>query len=39
MTREEAIAIAHKYCLEGEVAYCMDVLGYSPEDALDEWVK
>ena len=39
MTREEAIAIAQKYCLEGEVIYCMDELGCSPEEALSEWVK
>lgn len=39
MTREEAIALAAKYCLEGEVAELIDELGYSPEEALDEWVK
>lgn len=37
MTREEAIALAEKYCLQGEVIYCMDVLGYSPEEAVSEW--
>lgn len=39
MTREEAIAIATQYNLQYEVVYCMDNLGYSPEEALDEWVK
>jgi hypothetical protein len=37
MTREEAIAKAEKYNLQTEVLYCMDVLGYSPEEACDEW--
>ena len=37
MTREEAIAKAEKYHLQAEVIYCMDELGYSPEEALDEW--
>lgn len=37
MTREEAIAIASKYNLQAEVIYCIDELGYSPEEALDEW--
>ena len=37
MTREEAIAKAEKYCLQAEIAYCIDYLGYSPEEALDEW--
>lgn len=37
MTREEAIALASKYCLEGEVIYCMDELGMSPDEALEEW--
>lgn len=37
MTREEAIAKAAKYMLQAEVIYCMDNLGYSPEEALDEW--
>jgi len=37
MTREEAIAKAEKYCLQAEVIYCMDNLGYSPEKACDEW--
>ena len=39
MTREEAIALAAKYCLEREVTEFIDELGYSPEEALDEWVK
>ena len=37
MTREEAIAIAEKYNLQNEIRYCMDYLGYSPEEACDEW--
>ena len=37
MTREEAIAIAEKYCLQGEVKYCIDELGQFPEEALSEW--
>jgi hypothetical protein len=37
MTREEAIAKAEKYSLQAEVIYCMDNLGYSPEEACDEW--
>ena len=37
MTREEAIAKAKKYYLQAEVIYCMDNLGYSPEEACDEW--
>jgi len=37
MTREEAIALASKYNLQGEVIYCMDELNMSPEEALDEW--
>ena len=37
MTRQEALGIAEKYCLQEEVLYCMDELGYSPEEALDEW--
>ena len=37
MTREEAIAKAAAYQLQGEVIYCMDELGMSPEEALDEW--
>lgn len=37
MTREEAIAKATAYQLQAEVIYCMDVLGYTPEEALDEW--
>lgn len=37
MTREEAIAKAATYQLQGEVIYCMDELGYTPEEALDEW--
>ena len=37
MAREEAIAIAEKYCFEEEVRYCIDVLGCSPEEALYEW--
>ncbi len=37
MTREEAIAKAEKYYLQEEVAYCIDILGCTPEEALDEW--
>ena len=37
MTREEAIALAEKYNLQAEIKYCIDVLGQSPEEALDEW--
>ena len=37
MTREEAIAKAKKYGLQAEVIYCMDNLGYSPEEACGEW--
>ena len=37
MTREEAIAKAKEYNLQAEVIYCMDNLGYSPEEALQEW--
>lgn len=37
MTREEAIKLAKKYCLEDEVIYCIDELGMSPEEALYEW--
>lgn len=37
MTREEAIALAAKYNLQAEVIYCMDELGYTPEEALSEW--
>ena len=37
MTREEAIATASAYMLQAEVIYCMDNLGYSPEEACDEW--
>lgn len=37
MSREEAISLATKYGLQDEIIYCIDVLGYSPEEALDEW--
>jgi len=37
MTREEAIAKAEMYNLQDEVKYCIDNLGYSPEDALEDW--
>ena len=37
MTREEAVARAKEYSLQAEVIYCMDFLGYSPEEACDEW--
>ena len=36
MTKEEAIAIAAKYCLQEEVAWEIDN-GSSPEEALEEW--
>jgi hypothetical protein len=37
MTREEAIATAMKFGLQGEVIYEMDHNGLSPEEALSEW--
>lgn len=37
MTREEAIATAMKYGLQGEVIYEMDHNGCTPEQALAEW--
>lgn len=37
MSREEAISLAAKYGLQDEIIYCIDVLGLSPEEALDEW--
>jgi hypothetical protein len=37
MNRTEALATASKYGLEGEVAYAIDVLNYSPIEALAEW--
>lgn len=37
MNRTEALALASKYGLEGEVAYAIDVLNYSPVAALEEW--
>lgn len=37
ISREEAIKIAHEYYLEAEVIYCIDILGYTPEEALREW--
>lgn len=37
MSREEAIALAAKYCLQEEVSYCIDTLGYPPDEALEEW--
>ena len=37
MIRGEAIAKAAKYMLQAEVIYCMDNLGYSPEEACAEW--
>lgn len=37
MSREEAITLASKYGLQDEIIYCIDVLGLTPEEALDEW--
>ena len=37
MTRDEAIATAARYKLQGEVIYCMDHLGMEPAEALAEW--
>ena len=37
MSKEEAIVIATEYSLQGEIEYCIDVLGMSPEEALYEW--
>lgn len=37
MTREEAIKKAAEYHLEGEVAFCIDQLGWEPNVALREW--
>ena len=37
MTREEAIKIAQEYYLEAEIIYCIDILEYTPEEALREW--
>jgi len=36
MTREEALQIAAKYCLQEEVEWCINN-GYSPWQALAEW--
>jgi len=37
MSRHEALAVAAKYGLIGEVIYEMDRKGLSPEEALSEW--
>lgn len=37
MSKEEAIVIAAEYSLKGEIEYCINVLGMSPEEALYEW--
>ncbi len=37
MSQAHALAFAAKYGLEEEVNYCIDVLGYTPEEALYEW--
>lgn len=37
VTRRDAIILASKYRLSSEVKYCMDVLHYPPEEALDDW--
>ena len=37
MTRTEALAFASKYGLEAEVAYAIDILNYSPLEALEDW--
>lgn len=37
MTKEEAITIATAYHLQDEIEYCIDILGMTPEEALDEW--
>lgn len=36
-TREKAIAIAKRYNLSGEIAWCIDYYGMSPEEALYEF--
>ena len=36
-TRERAIAIAKRYNLSGEIAWCIDYCGMSPEEALYEF--
>lgn len=33
---DEAIGLAEKYCLEGEVKYCIEH-GMTPTEALEEW--
>lgn len=35
-TYEEAIGLAEKYCLEGEVKDCIEH-GMTPTEALEEW--
>lgn len=37
MSREAAIALGMKYNLEQEIQYAIDVLGYYPEDAVNEY--
>lgn len=37
MSREFAIALAAKYCLEEEVKEAIDILGLTPEQAIYEW--
>lgn len=36
-TRERAIAIAKKYNLSGEIAWCINYCGMSPKEALYEF--
>lgn len=36
-TREEALAVARKYGLEGEVRWLIDTRGWRPREALEDW--
>ena len=36
-SREEALELAKQYNMEDDVRYCIDTLGYSPNEALMEW--
>lgn len=37
MKRIDALIIAGRYGLSSEVSYCIDILHYPPEEALEEW--
>jgi len=37
MKRIDALIIASRYGLFSEVRYCIDILHYTPEEALEEW--